>query len=86
MMFKNAKYINNITNGSLHSNEPKPITLITLNEKEALPSKVEQVEAVGLNDKKMSLVIKRIKNELKGAQGLLQQGKFKGEAHLLQVR
>ena len=37
--------------------------------KEALPSKVAQVEAAGLNDEEMALIIKRFKTALKGRKG-----------------
>jgi hypothetical protein len=36
------------------------------NKKEAIPSKVAQVEAVGLNDEEMALVIRIFKQALKG--------------------
>jgi hypothetical protein len=34
--------------------------------KEALPDKVVQIEAIGLNEDEMALVIKRFKTALKG--------------------
>jgi hypothetical protein len=77
MMVMNAKYINDVANGSLTSNEPQ-IFKVT-NDKETLPSKVAQVEAVGLNDEEMALVIKHFKNALKGHKDLSNKGKSRGK-------
>jgi hypothetical protein len=46
--------------------KPQPVALKATNSKEALPNKVAQMEAVGLNKEGMALVIKRFKTALKG--------------------
>jgi hypothetical protein len=75
MMVMNAKYINDVANGSLTSNEPQVVVFKVTNDKETLPSKVAQVEVAGLNDEEMTLVIKRFKNTLKGHKDLSNKGK-----------
>jgi hypothetical protein len=45
---------------------------------------VAQVEAAGLNEDEMTLIIKRFKTALR-AQGVLKQEQGKGKAFLLQV-
>jgi hypothetical protein len=45
----------------------------------ALPSKVAQVEAVGLNEDEMALIIKRFKTALKGRKEHPKKGKAKGK-------
>jgi hypothetical protein len=49
------------------------------NDKEALPSKVAQVEASYLNDEEMTLVIKLFKNALKGRKDYSNKNKSKGK-------
>jgi hypothetical protein len=66
MMVKEARYVDDSANGPLHLYEPHPVSLKATNSKEALPNKVAQVEAVGLNEDKMVLVMKRFKTVLKG--------------------
>ncbi|MCL1415368.1 hypothetical protein M3J43_25520, partial [Escherichia coli] len=66
MMVKEARYVDDIANRSLPLYESRPIALKATNSKEVLPNKVAQVEAVGLNEDKMALVIKRFKTALKG--------------------
>jgi hypothetical protein len=66
MMVKEARYVDDIANGSLPVYEPQPIALKATSSKEALPNKVAQVEAVRLNEEEMALVIKRLKTSLKG--------------------
>jgi hypothetical protein len=53
-------------NGPLPVYEPQPVALIATSSKEALPSKVAQVEAAELNEDEMALIIKRFKTALKG--------------------
>jgi hypothetical protein len=65
MMAKEARYVDDIANGPLPLYEPQPVALKATNSKEALPNKVAQVEAVGLNEDEMVLVIKRFKTALK---------------------
>jgi hypothetical protein len=80
MMAKEARYIDNVTNGSLpHYNEPQPITLKATNNKEALPDKVAQIEASGLSEDEMVLVIKPFKTTLKRHKEFSIEGKSRGE-------
>jgi hypothetical protein len=67
MMIKEARYVDDTLNGPI--NEPHPVALKATRSKEALPSKVAQVEAAGLNDEEMALIIKRFKTALKGRKG-----------------
>jgi hypothetical protein len=48
-------------NGPLPVYEPQPVALKAMSSREALPSKVAQVEVVGLNKDEMALIIKRFK-------------------------
>jgi hypothetical protein len=66
MMVKEAQYVDNALNGPLPVYEPQPVALKATSSREALPSKVAQVEAVGLNEDEMELIIKRFKTALKG--------------------
>jgi hypothetical protein len=61
MMVKEARYVDNALNGPLPVYEPHPIALKATSSREALPSKVAQVEAAGLNEDEMALIIKRFK-------------------------
>jgi hypothetical protein len=85
MMVKDAKYIDDVANGSLPSTKPRAIAFKETNNTEALPNKVAQVEAVGLNDEGMDLVIKRFKAPLKGHKDYFNKNKSK-KARLLQVQ
>jgi hypothetical protein len=58
--------VNYALNGPLPIYEPQPVALKATSNKEALPSKVAQVEIVGLNEDEMALIIKRFKTALKG--------------------
>ena len=64
-------------NGPIH--EPQPIALKATRSKEALPSKVAQIEAAGLNDEEMALIIKRFKTALKDRKGQPSKTKTKGK-------
>jgi hypothetical protein len=52
---------------------------------EALPSKVAQVEAAGLNEEEMALIIKRFKTALRGRKEHPNKTKTKGSAHASNV-
>jgi hypothetical protein len=65
MMVKETRYVDDITNEHLPHYEPQLVALRATTHKEALPNKVMQVEAVGLNEEEMELVIKRFKTALK---------------------
>jgi hypothetical protein len=77
MMIKEARYVDDALNGPI--NEPQPFALKATRSKEALPSKVAQVEAAGLNDEEMTLIIKRFKTTLKGRKGQPSKTKTKGK-------
>jgi hypothetical protein len=66
MMIKEARYVDEALNGPMPIHEPQTIALKATSSREALPSKVAQVEAAGLNEDEMALIIKRFKTTLKG--------------------
>jgi hypothetical protein len=70
--------VDDALNGPLPPYEPQPVALKATNSKEALPSKVAQVEAVGLNEDEMALIIKRFKTVLKGCKEYPNKNKSKG--------
>jgi hypothetical protein len=65
--------VDDVQNGPLPIYEPQPVALKATSSKEALPSKVAQVEAAGLNEEEMALIIKRFKTALKGRKEYPQQ-------------
>jgi hypothetical protein len=71
MMVKEARYVDDALN------DPLPIKATS--SKEALPSNVAQVEAVGLNEDEMALIIKRFKTALKGRKKYPSKNKTKGK-------
>jgi hypothetical protein len=79
MMVKEARYVDDAANGLLPLYEPQPVALKATSSKEALPSKVAQVEAVGLNEDEMALIIKRFKTALKGRKEYPNKNKSKGK-------
>jgi hypothetical protein len=85
MMVKEARYVDDATNEPLPLYEPWPVALKATSSKEALPSKVAQVEAAGLNKDEMVLIIKRFKTALKGHKEYPNKSKVQGKALLLQV-
>jgi hypothetical protein len=78
MMVKEARYIDDIANGPLPQYEPQPIALKATTNKEAVPNMVAQVEAVGLNEDEMVLVIKHFKTALKGRKDYPNKNKSRG--------
>jgi hypothetical protein len=74
MMIKEARYVDD-ANGPIH--EPQTVALKATRSKEALPSKAAQVEAAGLNDEEMALIIKRFKTALRGRKEHLNKTKTK---------
>jgi hypothetical protein len=66
MMVKETRYVDDIVNGPLPHYELQLVALKATTNKEVLPNKVAQVEATGLNEEKMTLVIKRFKTALMG--------------------
>jgi hypothetical protein len=79
MMVKEARYVDDIANGLLPVYELQPVALKATSSKEALPNKVAQVEAAGLNEDEMALVIKRFKTTLKGRKEYPNKNKSKGK-------
>jgi hypothetical protein len=77
MMIKEARYVDEALNGPIH--EPQTIALKATSSKEVLPSKVAQVEAAGLNEEEMALIIKRFKTALKGRKEHPKKNKTKGK-------
>jgi hypothetical protein len=78
MMVKEARYVDDALNGPLPVYEPQPVALKSTSSRDALPSKVAQVEAARLNEDKMALIIKRFKTALKGRKEYPNKSKAKG--------
>jgi hypothetical protein len=79
MMVKETRYVDDIANGPLPIFEAWPVALKATTSKEALPNKVAQVEAVGLNEDEMALVIKCFKTALKGHKEYPNKNKSRGK-------
>jgi hypothetical protein len=79
MMVKEARHVDDALNGPLPIYEPQPVALKATSSKEALPSKVAQVEAAGLNEDEMALIIKRFKTALKGRKEYPNKSKTRGK-------
>jgi hypothetical protein len=83
MMIKEARYVHDALNGPIH--KPQTVALKATRSKEALPSKVTQVEAAGINEEEMALIIKRFKTALRGHKEHPNKNKTKGSAHASNV-
>ena len=79
MMAKEARYVDDIANGPLPHYEPQPVALKATTSKEALSDKVAQIEAAGLNEEEMALVIKRFKTALKVCKDYPNKSKSSGK-------
>jgi hypothetical protein len=79
MMVKEARYVNDALNNPMPVYEPQPVALKATSSREVLPSKVAQVEATGLNEDEMALIIKRFKTALKGRKDYPNKSKAKGK-------
>jgi vacuolar-type H+-ATPase subunit H len=79
MMVKEARYMDDALNGPLPVYEPQPVALKATSSREALPSKVAQVKAAGLNEDEMVLIIKRFKTALKGHKEYPNKNKTRGK-------
>jgi hypothetical protein len=79
MMVKEARYVDDIANGPLPLYESLLVALEATSSKEALPNRVAQVEAVGLNEEEMALVIKHFKTALKGHKEYPNKNKSRGK-------
>jgi hypothetical protein len=77
MMIKEARYVDEALNDPIH--EPQVIALKATSSREALPSRVAQIEAAGLNEDEMALIIKRFKTALKGRKEHPNKNKTKGK-------
>jgi hypothetical protein len=79
MIVKEARYVYDIANIPLPHYESQPVALKATTNKEALPNKVPQVEAAGLNEEEMALVIKCFKIALKGRKDYPNKNKSRGK-------
>jgi hypothetical protein len=79
MMVKEARYVDDALNDPMPIYEPQPVVLKATSSKEALPSKVAQVEAAGINRDEMALIIKRFKTALKGRNEYPNKNKTRGK-------
>jgi hypothetical protein len=80
IMVKEARYVDDALNGPLPVYELQLVARKAMSSREALPSKVAQVEAVGLNEDEMALIIKRFKTALKGRKEYPNKSKTKGKS------
>ena len=79
-MAKEVRYVNNIANGPLPQYyELQLVARKATTNKEALPYKVAQIEAIDLNGDEMTLVIKRFKIALKGRKEYPNKNKSRGK-------
>jgi hypothetical protein len=72
-------YVDDIAYGPLPLYQSQLVALKAMAGTETLPNKVVQVEAVGLNEEKMLLVIKRFKTALKGRKDYPNKNKSRGK-------
>jgi hypothetical protein len=79
MMVKEARYVDDALNGPLPVYETQPVALKATSSREVLPCKVAQVEAAGLNEDEMALIIKRFKTALKGRKKYPNKNKSRGK-------
>jgi hypothetical protein len=75
--------VDDALNGPLLIYEHQPVALKATSSREALPSKVAQVEAAGLNEDEMALIIKRFKTALKGRKEYPNKNKARGKCSCL---
>jgi hypothetical protein len=78
MMVKEARYVDDALNSPLPVYEPQPVALKATSSREALPSKVAQVEAAVINEDEMALIIKRFKTTLRGRKEYRNKNKTRG--------
>ena len=77
---RQARYVDDALNGPLPIYELQPVALKATSSRETLPSMVAQVEAAGLNEDEMTLIIKRFKTALKGRKEYPNKNKTRGSA------
>jgi hypothetical protein len=75
---QSPKYLE-MAQGHISLSEPQPVALKATSSREALPSKVAQVEAAGLNEDEMALIIKRFKTARKGRKEYPSKNKTRGK-------
>jgi hypothetical protein len=68
-----------VVSGPLPHYEPQLVALKATTNKETLPNKVAQIEADGLNEDEMALVIKCFKTALKGRNDYPNKNKSRGK-------
>jgi hypothetical protein len=73
------RLVDDALNGPLPVHEPQTVALKATSSRETLPSKVAQVEATGLNEDEMALIIKRFKTTLKGRKEYPNKNKTRGK-------
>jgi hypothetical protein len=78
-MVKEARYMDDALNSPLPIYKPQPVALKATSSREALPSKVAQVEAAGLNEDEMALIMKRFKTTLKECKEYPNKNKTRGK-------
>jgi hypothetical protein len=86
MMVKEAWYVDDALNGSLPVYKPQPVALKATSSREALPSKVAQVESAELNEDEMALIVKRFKTSLKGRKEYPNKNKSRGKHSCFKLR
>jgi hypothetical protein len=79
MMVKEERYVDDALNDPLPVYEPQLVALKATSIREALPSKVAQVEATRLNEDEMAIIIKRLKTALKGRKEYPNKNKTRGK-------
>jgi hypothetical protein len=79
MMVKEARYVDDALNDPMPIYEPQPVALKATSSREVLPRKVAQVEAIGLNEDEMAIIIKRFKTALNGRKEYPNKSKAKGK-------
>jgi hypothetical protein len=79
MMIKEARYVDDALNGPMPIHEPQTVALKATSSREALPSKVAQIEATELNEDEIALIIKCFKTALRGRKEYPNKNKAKGK-------
>jgi hypothetical protein len=79
MMVKEARYVDDALNGPLPVYESQPVALKATSSREALPSKVAQVEAAGLNEDEMALIIKHSRPHSRDTKSTPNKNKTRGK-------
>jgi hypothetical protein len=75
--------VDDALNDPLPIYKSQPVALKATSSRETLPSKVAQVEATGLNEDEMALIINRFKTALKGRKEYPNKNKTRGKRSCL---